>query len=389
MPSPTTEITTPAAPTTVDVAAQVLAWMGAQSGVVTDYNAGSQIRTWAEALGSTVEIQSVIAQALAFQAIVYGAYAAFQVYPLGATSSVGTVTFATSLAANAPTATQPVFIPQGTLCQTTGGIQFQTTANATLSAGSVSVNVPVAAVVTGAQGNVPAGTITQLVSSLTSPLQITNALPTTGGTNAETAQQTLARFTAKVAAIGTGSPIVIANAVIGVQNPGTTETVMYSTVYEPWVTEQTSTSPGPSVYNVYIDNGSGGASSGLIAAVTAQLNGSASAGTVGYRPAGVPYYVYAVTPVDAVVTITGTLISSQYNTAATAAVVAAVNQYFQGIQFGQTVQQNNINAVVANNVGGYLVSFNVVLSLNGTSVSQITAGNGERVILQTLNVTFT
>ena len=88
-------------------------------------------------------------------------------------------------------------------------------------------------------------------------------------------------------------------------------------------------------------------------------------------------------------TITGTLISSQYNTAATAAVVAAVNQYFQGIQFGQTVQQNNINAVVANNVGGYLVSFNVVLSLNGTSVSQITAGNGERVILQTLNVTFT
>ena len=88
-------ITVPAPPLSPDVSAALLAFMSAQSGVLTDYNVGSQIRTLGEAIGSVVEIEEVENQALAYQAAIYGAYSAFGVTPLGATGAVGTVTFAT------------------------------------------------------------------------------------------------------------------------------------------------------------------------------------------------------------------------------------------------------------------------------------------------------
>ena len=53
-------ITVPAPPLSPDVSAALLAFMSAQSGVLTDYNVGSQIRTLGEAIGSVVEIEEVV-----------------------------------------------------------------------------------------------------------------------------------------------------------------------------------------------------------------------------------------------------------------------------------------------------------------------------------------
>jgi hypothetical protein len=358
--------------------------MQSQSGVATDYNPGSQIRTTGEALGSIVEIQAVSEQAMAFQAMVYGAYAAFGITPLGATGAVGTVTFATSFKPNPPVTSQAVSIPAGTIVQTVSGIQFTTTVNAVLNQGSTSVNIPVTAAITGVAGNVSAGTITQLVSSLTYPLQVSNFAPSTGGGNAETPAETLSRFTAKIASLGLSSPVSIANAVIGVTNPGTTETVKFSTVYEPWIV----TLASGAGFDVYIDNGSGGASAGLISAVVSLLNGDLSAGELGYRPAGVPYNVYAVSPVYASVVVSGSLLYSSFVSAATTAAQLAVQQYFGALAFGQTAYQSSITAAISNAVGGYLTNLSVTLLQGTTSVTSVSGTAIQRVILQNNTVNF-
>src|ERR1700760_491742 len=119
-------ITVAAPPTTEEVAADFLTWIGAQNAVLTDVNVGSQVRTFGEAIGSVVDMESVQAQALALQAIVYGAYAAFNVQPLSATSSVTQLVFSTGTGTSPPAAPVAVAIAAGTITQTVGGIQFQT-----------------------------------------------------------------------------------------------------------------------------------------------------------------------------------------------------------------------------------------------------------------------
>lgn len=379
-------ITVPTPPLTPDVAASILGYMGAQSGVITDYNKGSQIRTLSQAIGSVVEVQSVENQALALQAMVYGAYAAYGIFPLPATGAVGTLTFATSFGTTPPPASQPVTIPAGTIGQTTGGISFITTATATLTAGSSSINVPIVSKNTGLTGNVAAGTIVNLVSSLTYPLQISNANPTTGGQNAELPSQTLARFTAKVASIGLASPVSIANAVIGVSVPSTGETVLYSTVYEPWVV-LLSNGAG---FTVYIDNGSGSASAALISQVTSVLNGNRVKGETGYRPAGVPYSVLAVSPVELVVTVTGNLTSSSLIPAATQYAQNAIVQYMNSLQFGQTAYQSALNAIVSNAIGSSLTNLTVAINVVGSAAAtSVTATPIERIILNSYTINLT
>lgn len=378
-------ITVPAPPLSPDVSAALLAFMSAQSGVLTDYNVGSQIRTLGEAIGSVVEIEEVENQALAYQAAIYGAYSAFGVTPLGATGAVGTVTFATSFQPNPPVTSQAVSIPAGTIVQTVGGTQFTTTVNAVLNQGSTSVNIPVQASTLGSIGNVNAGAISQLVSSLTYPLQVSNLSPTTGGGNAETPAQTLSRFTAIIASLGLSTPVSIANAVIGVNNPGTSEYVKFSTVYEPW----TVTLASGAGFDVYVDNGSGGASSGLLSAVTSLLNGNQATGALGYRPAGVPFTVNAVEPVYATVNVSGSVTYSSFVTSATAAAQVALVQYFAALLFGQTAYESAINAAISNAIGGYLTNLSVTLMYNGTAVTSVSGTAIQRVILQNFTVNLT
>ena len=75
-------LTVAAPPTTEEVAADFLTWIGAQNPILTDVNPGSQVRTMGEAIGSVVDMESVTAQAMALQSLVYAAYAAFNIEPL-------------------------------------------------------------------------------------------------------------------------------------------------------------------------------------------------------------------------------------------------------------------------------------------------------------------
>ena len=81
--------TVAAAPTTVETATQMLSLMAALSGQTTDYIPGSQVRTLAEVVGAVNEFQGVAGQALALQALVYGALSLFDIQVPTATVATG------------------------------------------------------------------------------------------------------------------------------------------------------------------------------------------------------------------------------------------------------------------------------------------------------------
>ena len=362
--------------------------MAAQSGVITDYNKGSQIRTLSEALGMIQEMQGIISSAEAFQSAVYGAMSAFGVTPDPASAAVGQVIFATSFAANPPTVGASVLIPSGTLVQTISGVQFVTTQTAVLPAGSSSITVPVQAVQTGTGGNVAAGTITQLVSGLSYPLAVSNPYPTSGGAAQETIESTLQRFAAVVAAINGASPVAVANAAIGVSVVSTGETVQYATCYEGWIAQVNAGETPTAGYAVYVDNGSGTASQNLLNAVTSVLNGSFPS-LPGNRPAGVPYTVNAVVPLAAVVVVSGTPVGSATAASLTTQVQSAMTTLFNALQFGQALTEAQVTAAVANAVGGGVSGLTVTLeNSSGATVAQLSPLAYERIILQTLTVNF-
>lgn len=381
-----TTITIAAPPTLADVATDMIAWMGAQSGVQTDYNVGSQYRTNAEATGSVVDMQGIISQALAFQALVYSAFAAFGVFPLPAVAAVGTITFATSTGMSPPPSVAAVVISAGTLISTVGGVQFQTTETVTLPLGGTSVNATIIAVVAGVSGNVAADSISQIVTGLPYPLVCFNTLPAAEGSDAETPAQTLGRFTALVGTLGLSTPVAVANACIGVTAPSSAERVRYSTVYEPWIVLM----DGVAAFDVYVDNGSGGASSDLLAAVRTKLDGSHALMLDGFRPAGVPYSVNAVTPVPSTVVVSGTALVPSQSAILETAAASAIATYYSALQFGDPAELTQIIAVVANALAFSLSSLQVWL-LDGGSVSQqvITPAVYRRMALTAANVVIT
>jgi hypothetical protein len=372
-------ITVTSPPTTAESTAIMMAFMEAQSGVVTDYNVGSQIRTFGEAVGEINEEQGIINQALAYQAAIYSAYAAFGIVPLAANQATGTVTFSTPSAA-----TQNVPIPSGTIVATTSGVQYQTISAVTLASGSTSVSVGVIAVNAGTTGNCSGGAIINILSGIPYFLYVTNASAITNGTNAEAPAQTLARFTAAVGALGQASPVSIANACIGVTNG--TEIVQYATCYEPWITSMAS--PLPVGYNVYIDNGSGTASSQLVANVLTVLMGNLATGAPGYHPAGVPFTVAAGGAVTSSVVVTATLTNQSFAASLQALLSTAVSAYYATLGYAGTCQLTQITAAVGNVLSGYANSLSVtLLNSSSTSVTSITAAYNQRVILSSLTAT--
>lgn len=380
--------TVAAPPNTNDVAIALLSGMESLAGVATDYNKGSQIRTMSEAAGAVIEQQGIGAQAQTLQAIAFSAMSIFNIVPNAAVPAIGTVTFVTSTGGSPPPASQTIPIPQGTIVQTAGGIQYVTTLASTINIGSSSINVPVQAVMPGTTGNQPPGSITVVISGLIYPLSVTNAQAITGGADAESPSQALSRLSAKIASINSSSPVALSNGLIGVQAVGSSETVMYATCYEPWILDPADGAG----FTMYIDNGTGAASSGLIAAAVSTLNGNQASGQLGYRPGGVPYNVAAVVPVLADVVVQGTINGLGNSVTVSGAMTTAADAYFNSLLFGVTAYQGNLAAAVSNAALGVLTSLSVTLSYASTSGVAVTAVTGvgyTRVILNNLSINLT
>lgn len=381
--------TVAAPPSNTDLVAQFLSTMSALSGVVTDYNTGSQIRTLLESVGNVAQQQSIWTNALAFQALMYSAMMIMGIAPYPPFQAFGEITIQTSPTSPFPI-NQNVPIASGTVVQTTGAVQFLTTTATTLVSGTSSVNIPVIASVGGLTGNVGAGTINQIVTALQYPLFVTNSLATSGGANAEQFSQTLARFSAAIAAVAASSPVAIANAAIGVIDSSTAEVVRYSTLYEPFAAAGSGAGSGTAGWTLYIDNGTGTASSGLVAAVISKLNGNGTSGSPGYRDAGVPYSVLPVTGTPAVVGVSGVVSSLTTTGIVSGLMMAAVSGYFT-LAFGEAAQQALLAQAVGNSVLGLTTSLSVSLyaSGGGAAVQSLTPAATGRVILGAVSLTLT
>jgi uncharacterized phage protein gp47/JayE len=92
-----------------------------------------------------------------------------------ATESTGTVTISGADATN---------IPAGSLFATPAGVQFETTAEVDIV--TVSIDAPVQALIAGTTGNVASAAITEIPVGIPGVTGVTNADPTTGGTDEET-----------------------------------------------------------------------------------------------------------------------------------------------------------------------------------------------------------
>jgi len=88
-------------------------------------------------------------------------------------------------------------VPVGSIFATGAGVQFATTAEVTIGAGgSIAANVE--AVLAGASGNVPGASITAIPVSIPGVTAVTNAAPTTGGTDTESDVALIERLLEKV-----------------------------------------------------------------------------------------------------------------------------------------------------------------------------------------------
>ena len=97
-----------------------------------------------------------------------------------ATKAVGTLRFSVERAPSTA-----LSIAAGTVCMTEGETRFQTTAQAVLAAGELSVDAPAEALEPGRSGNAAAGTIVILTACPVGITGCTNPAPFTGGSDQE------------------------------------------------------------------------------------------------------------------------------------------------------------------------------------------------------------
>jgi hypothetical protein len=182
----------------------------------------------------------------------------------------------------------------------------------------------------------------------------------------------------------------VANAAIGVVATGTGEVCRFASLYEPWIAAGSGAGSGIAGFTLFVDNGTGTPSASLLAAVKAQIDGSASLGQSGYRPAGVPYTVSGVMPIYASAVVSGLLFPGLLATGSVvAAVTSGVTNYFNGIGIAPAAAyQPQIAAQAADAGLAAFESLTVSLYYSGTStpVPVVSGGVGTRVILSTLTV---
>lgn len=181
-----------------EVSSQIIAAL-AVSEPDLDTSVGSVTRKIIDAVAASISGAALDSQMLAYQYDINSMAGAaldsfvqlFGMSRYPAARATGTVTFTRG------TATDVVTIPIATQVGTAdGSVVVQTVVTAIMNPAALSVTVPVQAVTSGPQGNVAAGTLTQVLTVLSEITSATNVSPLFGGANQETDTQLQARWKA-------------------------------------------------------------------------------------------------------------------------------------------------------------------------------------------------
>jgi uncharacterized phage protein gp47/JayE len=255
---------------------------------------------------------------------------------LPAVAATGLVTFSRiSAGANA------IVIPVGAKLQTSDASQqfavyadptnpaFTSTANGyLLPANTSSVNVPVAATLAGAGGNVAAGFISQLQSSVAGIDTVGNPAPFVNGKDAESDAALKSRFVQYIASLREGTEGAIKFAISSLQQG------MQTAIHEQADTNQ-ATDFG--MVTVFIDDGSGAPSAMLVAAANNVV--------AAVRAAGVRMGVYGASTLLANVSMTIVSQTGFNHPAVVGAVQNALGAFINGLGLEATLPITQLAAV--------------------------------------------
>ena len=255
---------------------------------ITDFNVGSVVRSLLEA--NAVELDDYYQEMYlgllrAIPTAIYIGFG-FDLKPAVAAGGVAVFTRIEEAPGEALT------IPQGTRLVTSNGAYFVTDAAVTIPAETNTASATVTAELPGAAGNAGPNSLL-LAGTVSSYYTVTNPAILSGGEDAETEEQRAERFAAFIRSLARGTPAALeyAATIPALYHPVTgvlAERVQRAAVYET-----------PGYVELYVHNGSYGASAGLIQAVQSLIDGTrdpiVNTWIGGYRPAGMRVTVQAMT----------------------------------------------------------------------------------------------
>lgn len=304
------------------ILADMEAWIIATQDKITDFNEGSGITSFIEAVAQQVEQIYLRAKIGFIKYLPNLPFYAFGFDKIAGVKSTGVVTFSRNVATG-----DAVSIDIGTIVSTDSGLLYLTTTLGTILASQTTSNdVAVEAYDIGAKYNVPASSITVLTTPVIGVDTVDNAAATTGGLDEETDNAFQQRFHDYVLGLGRGNIsglVTCAKSVAGVRSASVVE-------HFPPVTGYWNAS-------LYIDDGTGLAPAALIAAVEDVLIGDGTESNPGYKPAGINVQVLGPTVVSIPVTVqiydTGDIDRDTISAAAQTAIENYVNNLLLGEDF--------------------------------------------------------
>jgi len=217
---------------------------------------------------------------------------------------------------------QGATIPNGALVKTADGSQGFTVTGGPYSRppGQASVSVPVTAASFGPVGNVQAGTVTILGTAIPGVDTVSNPVPFTGGTAAETDSALRARFVTYLNTRVRATEQAVANAILSVQQ-GLTYVIQENVTYAGLAL--------PGNFSVVVDDGSGAPPQSLLTSVYAAIDA--------VRPIGSTFSVNGPVLIQAVVVLTVATNGSNSFASTQQSVETAVADYIDGLAVGQAL----------------------------------------------------
>jgi uncharacterized phage protein gp47/JayE len=360
------------------IAASMINHMRAAASALTDFSIGSVARTLVEA--PAIEIDQAYQQFFLGlkEAIPVATYQSFDFERLPATAASAVLRFV-------PIAGAPTFvIPLGTAVRAAGGVvNFVTQTDVTVLAGATHADVYAVAAASGAVGNCDAGALTEMLGSIPQVASVSNLVAVTNGRDVETDDERKTRFRAYVSTLSRGTTAAIEYgaklAYLTDTSGAIAEAVAYVQVDEPWTRD---TNQPIALVNVYVHNGVGSTSPGLVARAKEVLYGYDDNGTAvaGWKAAGVKMVVSAATEIPVNVTAAITLQSGYVLSTVRPLVEQAITNYLASLVIGVGSVRAEIIAAVMGVDG--VADVTVSAPVGNTS-----ATIGQKIVAGTITVT--
>jgi uncharacterized phage protein gp47/JayE len=342
--------------------ASIKAYIIANQDIITDFNDGGVLSSEIEAFSRQLAQAYAEDRAGFTEVLKRLPYSIFDFSAKDAVAATGSVTFART------DTTAAVTISSGTQVSTTGGVVFETTADASMAIGTANVSVAVKAVTSGTTGNVSAGTVTTIVSSVDAD-SVTNSSAMSGGVDAETTSQMLSRFRSYIMGLSKSNKYGIMYAAL------LNTSVRSASVLEHFP-------PKSNLYNftLYIDDGNGSASSEMIAVVKNIIDGDGTQTNPGYRAAGINCDILAPTILYQAVTATITVNYDVDVDEAKSTLGSAITSYINSLVLGETLIRSQLMKAILN----YTYVTDIVIS---SPSDNVTADNSEIIRAGTITLT--